>query len=164
MFLFIFPWRNKPTLLDSAKVTYGGKFPEEKVDEVKSLVKILPVFFALIPYWTVYFQVRSTHFKLNSNLWAVSHKWWKIWRNLIYQYELSGCWYEQAFVNMREDYVSSSSILENNGCVPDVLLIIKWRITSCWDSNLLIADADNLYPAEPPSEDSWYSLEQHCWL
>lgn len=45
-------------MLDGAKVTYGGRFPEEKVEEVKAMLKVLPVFFALIPYWTVYFQVR----------------------------------------------------------------------------------------------------------
>lgn len=57
--VFLLLLRAKPTMLDSAKVTYGGRFPEEKVEEVKAMLKVLPVFFALIPYWTVYFQVRD---------------------------------------------------------------------------------------------------------
>lgn len=71
MFIKFFLWNSKPALLDSAKVTYGGKFPEEKVEEVKALVKVLPVFFALIPYWTVYFQVRSADIKLDPNIKTV---------------------------------------------------------------------------------------------
>ena len=43
--------------LDGAKSTFGGKFTRAQVEDVKSLLRVIAVFFLFILYWTIYFQV-----------------------------------------------------------------------------------------------------------
>jgi len=52
--------RANPSLthwLDGAKDSVGGKFPEEMVEGVKSVVRLIPIFLTYIFYWTLYGQV-----------------------------------------------------------------------------------------------------------
>ena len=51
---------NLPTsCFDYAKIQYGGSYHDNMVDDVRTLGKICVIFMAMIPYWIVYFQVRT---------------------------------------------------------------------------------------------------------
>ena len=43
--------------LDGAKDSLGGKYSQEMVEGVKSIVRLLPIFLTFIFYWTIYGQV-----------------------------------------------------------------------------------------------------------
>ena len=45
--------------LDGAKMTKGGKFSEDMVEGVKSVVRLMPIFLTFIFYWTIFGQVRN---------------------------------------------------------------------------------------------------------
>jgi len=49
-----------PCCLDYARARYGGSFTDTAVDDIKQLGKIILVFIAMIPYWTVYYQMQTT--------------------------------------------------------------------------------------------------------
>ena len=46
--------------LDGAKVTKGGDFPDDIVEGVKCVVRLIPIFWTFIFYWTFYGQVGFT--------------------------------------------------------------------------------------------------------
>ena len=45
--------------LDGAKITKGGKFSDEIVENVKSIVRLMPIFLTFVFYWTIFGQVRA---------------------------------------------------------------------------------------------------------
>ena len=47
--------------LDGAKVTKGGKFPDSRVEGVKCVIRLMPIFLTFIFYWTLYGQVGHTN-------------------------------------------------------------------------------------------------------
>ena len=46
--------------LDGAKVTKGGGFPDDKVEGVKCVVRLIPIFLTFIFYWALFGQVGLT--------------------------------------------------------------------------------------------------------
>ena len=44
--------------LDKAKTCFGGKYTDRQVEDVKLLLKVIPVFLLFIVYWIIYSQVR----------------------------------------------------------------------------------------------------------
>ena len=49
-----------------ANLKYGGSYLDWEVEEVRLLLRVIPVFLVLIPYWSIYSQVspRLSSFKL----------------------------------------------------------------------------------------------------
>ncbi|XP_067054797.1 solute carrier family 15 member 4-like [Acropora muricata] len=51
---------NISTWLDKAKSKNGGTFTETEVEDVKSLLRVIPVFLLFVVYWAVYSQMSTT--------------------------------------------------------------------------------------------------------
>ncbi|XP_022792573.1 solute carrier family 15 member 4-like isoform X1 [Stylophora pistillata] len=52
--------QNNGGWMDGAKSTFGGKFSHEKVEDVKAVLRVLPVFVTFILFFTVYFQISTS--------------------------------------------------------------------------------------------------------
>ena len=50
-------WGKEPSRIDLAKERYGGSFTHEEVENVKTLLRILAVMIALLPFFIIYFSV-----------------------------------------------------------------------------------------------------------
>ena len=53
--------QNAGTWLEGAKSRFGGKFSEAQVEDVKALLRVIPVFILFIPFWTINSQVGLLH-------------------------------------------------------------------------------------------------------
>ena len=54
--------------LDRVKESFGGIWSDQRVEDVKTVVRIAPIFLTFILYWTIYGQVRSFLFLAGSAL------------------------------------------------------------------------------------------------
>lgn len=52
--------QNIPTWLDKAKKAFGGTYSEAQVEDVRSLIRLLPVFILFIAFWAIYSQMQTT--------------------------------------------------------------------------------------------------------
>ena len=50
--------------MDGAKSRFGGKFGDDQVEDVKAVLRILPVFITFIFYFSVFSQVRLCHHEI----------------------------------------------------------------------------------------------------
>ena len=50
--------------MDGAKSRFGGKFGDDQVEDVKAVLRLLPVFITFIFYFSVFSQVRLCHHEI----------------------------------------------------------------------------------------------------
>lgn len=55
------PWIKGESWLDRAKDSRGGHFSSAQVEDVKALLKIIPIFAMFVIYWMLYSQVREDY-------------------------------------------------------------------------------------------------------